>query len=85
MKLKKNWVYKMKNIFNDVSYVNHKTTKEIIKLADEQTEARIICKCGHSVLKPIKTDKIICTWCGEYVFKDKEAEFKYRLQSKLAK
>ena len=75
----------MGNLYKDISYANKKTIKEIIKLADIQTETRIICKCGHSVLVPLKKAKTICSWCGEYVFKDKETEFKYRLQSKLAK
>ena len=30
-------------------------------------------------------DKIICDFCGNYIFKDKEAEFKFRLKEKMNK
>lgn len=43
------------------------------------------CKCGHSVAFPNKTDKVICSWCGNYVFKDKKDEFKYKLSQEMKK
>ena len=39
------------------------------------------CKCGHSV--DVLGKKKICTHCGNYVFKNKEEEFKYRLEEKI--
>ena len=42
------------------------------------------CECGHSI-NFINSDKIICTHCGKYVFKNKEDEFKYKLNQKLKK
>lgn len=74
------------SIFGDNCYTKDpKKIKDIIKLASEQTDASIKCDCGHTVLVPTRKDKIICSWCGEYVFKDKETEFKYRMLSKLSK
>ena len=42
---------------------------------------KVKCPCGHSV--DVYHDKRICTHCGRYVFKNKEEEFKYRLNEKL--
>ena len=59
--------------------------KEIELKAKEQTESRIKCKhCGHSRLLG-KRDKVICNWCGNYIFKDDETEFKYRMQEQRLK
>ena len=44
----------------------------------------IKCKCGHSVLLG-KNKRIICTFCGRWVFKDKKDEFEYRLRERLRK
>lgn len=39
--------------------------------------------CGHSV-HFAKVDKKICSWCGNYVFKNRKVEFDYKLKSKKA-
>ncbi len=59
--------------------------KEIEKLRSIMSYHRTLCKCGHSVLIPPELDKIICTWCGNYIFKDKKEEFKYRLKEEMLK
>ena len=58
-------------------------------LQDEMKIAKILkpyslkCKnCGHTIVL-VRQDKKICDWCGHYVFKDKKAEFKYRLKEQL--
>ena len=44
---------------------------------------RVYCKsCGH-VMYIVKQEKALCDWCGHYIFKDKRAEFKYRLKEQL--
>lgn len=43
------------------------------------------CTCGHSVLFPNKTDRIICGWGGHYVYKDEKAKFKYKLKEEMNK
>lgn len=40
------------------------------------------CKCGHSV-DLIGINQKICSHCGNYVFKNKEEEFKYRLKENM--
>lgn len=59
--------------------------KEIIKYAEEISKGKVKCKCGHSVIMPPKFNKVICDWCGNYVFRDKKAEFEYRFKEKLNK
>ena len=46
------------------------------------TKNKISCECGHKIFL-YKKDKLICSWCGRYVFKNKRIEFKYRIKEKL--
>lgn len=46
------------------------------------------CKCENcgSVFKMFfKADKVICHNCGHFVFRNKKAKFKYRLNERLKK
>ena len=52
--------------------------KEIEKYTSVLSDHRVLCKCSHSILIPPEVNKVICSWCGKYVFKDKKEEFKYR-------
>lgn len=54
-----------------------------IKYAEELSKGKVKCSCGHSVIMPPHYDKIICNWCGNYAFRNKKAEFEYRMQEKL--
>lgn len=47
------------------------------------TDHSIKCKCGHSLF--FKRDYMICTWCGNIVFKNDKAKFKYELNKRLKK
>ena len=41
------------------------------------------CKCGHSVtIRPV-SEKALCRWCGKWVFKNKQDEFKFRMKEKI--
>lgn len=44
---------------------------------------KVECKCGKKVI--VLRDKKICSHCGNYVFKSKEEEFKYRVKEKICK
>lgn len=59
--------------------------KDIIKYTEEITKGKMKCKCGHSVIIPPQIKKVICHWCGNYVFKDKKAEFEYRIKEQFNK
>jgi uncharacterized paraquat-inducible protein A len=45
------------------------------------TDNTIKCSCGHSML--MNKDKVLCTWCGKYVYKDKKLEFEDKLKASL--
>ena len=51
-----------------------------IKYMNVLVKKRIKCKCGHSTYIPPELDKVICSWCGNYVFKDNKKEFEYRFK-----
>ena len=57
--------------------------EEDTKYFNELAKFRVMCKCGHSVIIKPSKKKVICTFCGRYVFRRKEDEFKYRLKEKL--
>ena len=46
-------------------------------------QAKVKCKhCGHSF--PIgNTERQICNYCGNWVYKNKKIEFKYELQKRI--
>lgn len=44
---------------------------------------KVRCKCSHSVFMPYGVDKKICSHCGNYVYRNKECEFKEKLLKKL--
>lgn len=41
------------------------------------------CKCGHSVTIINKYKRLICNWCGYYVYLYKEDEFKDKMKGLL--
>lgn len=57
--------------------------KEVEQVAKVLTELKTQCTCGHRVL--VMYDKAICNNCGRYVFKNKQDEFKYKLNLTLNK
>lgn len=57
------------------------------KLEKSRTKFKRYCKCGHSIVFPksLKRDKVICTHCGRYIFKNDLLEFEYRIKEKSKK
>lgn len=56
-----------------------KMTEELNKI----TKDRCICpNCGHTLLFN-RPDKVICSWCKHYVFKNKKVEFEWRLKESI--
>lgn len=65
-----------------------RTLKEEIKLQNELNKYKRKCKnCGHVMifLKTSKRNKIVCTYCGKYVYKNDLIEFKEKLNDKILK
>lgn len=58
---------------------------ELIRYTDIITKNKKKCRCGHSIILPPHLNKIVCNWCGNYVFKTKKDEFEYRLQETMHK
>ncbi len=46
-------------------------------------DSRVKCKCGHKINYPKDEEKIICSWCGNDVFKGKKTEFEYRMNQEM--
>ena len=63
-----------------------KSYKEMVLLDTERAKYRRYCKhCGHSVIIPktSKANKVICTWCGNYIYKNNFEEFKENIKKTL--
>ena len=52
--------------------------KEDSKKLDFYSKNSTKCKCGHTNFLGSR-EKIICSWCGMLVFKNKRIEFMYRI------
>ena len=57
--------------------------KEFKRMTEEYDKVKYTCKCGHRVVIPYNKEKNICSWCHNYVFKNNQEEFKYRLKEKI--
>lgn len=51
------------------------------KMIEERNKFKMYCSCGHSMIMfPFeKKNKKICRYCGNYVYINKQEEFKERL------
>lgn len=51
------------------------------KLINEKDKYKFYCKCGHyTYIYPMEQkNKKVCSWCGNYIYVSKKAEFKERL------
>lgn len=54
------------------------------KMFNEMSKYIVKCKCSHSVVIT-KQDRVLCTYCGNYVYKNKKIEFRYKLRERLSK
>lgn len=54
-------------------------------LYEEKQKYTHKCDCGHSVFIPNRKDRAICRYCHKLIFKDKKAEFEYRMKRELIK
>lgn len=71
---------KYKNVNNIKPIETDKMTlhfDESIKLESIKTKLTVKCKCGHSVFIPVYEDKVICTYCKNYVYNTTPMRFKH--------
>lgn len=59
--------------------------KKMQKLDNNRANFKRYCKCGHSIVFPAnsKTNKTICSWCGNYIYKNDLEEFKENIKKVL--
>lgn len=67
-----------------MTHYDNLTFEDIEKIASAKTDATIKCECGHSIVMS-KADRTICSWCGKWVYRTKEIEFKYKLRETINK
>ena len=69
---------------NSRDYLDH-SLKDDLKRHHYYSSMQKHCKnCGHSVFV-VNVDRIICSWCGKYVYKDDKTEFSYKIKENLNK
>ena len=61
------------------------TLEEYKRMSAEYDKVKYRCKCGHRVVIPSWEEKQVCTYCGNYVFKNKKDEDIYRIREKMKK
>ena len=70
----------MKNLDRNKNYL---TNKEIIKQQQVSADNTVKCKCGHSVVITNRFGRVLCNWCGQWVYRDSKIKFKYKLMEEL--
>lgn len=58
---------------------------ELDKYASILKDYKTTCMCGHRMLIPYHIDKMICSWYGNYVYRNKRVEFKDKLKREMKK
>ena len=57
------------------------TDAEFKRMSEEYSKVKYKCKhCGHKVVIPTWVDKQLCSWCGYYVFRNKQLEFRENMK-----
>lgn len=55
------------------------------KLMREKQKITYDCKCGHRVTIPAFLNRRICSWCGNWVYKNQKDKFKENLRKEFKK
>lgn len=57
------------------------TIKEYENMTKEYDKCKIKCsRCGHKTIIPVWVDKLPCNWCGYYIYRNKQLEFKEKVK-----
>ena len=68
---------------DDVDF--YKMLKKDVKLQDAIKKHNRYCKhCGHTMTL-LNTDRVLCTWCGNWIYYDEKTEFKYKMLEQMKK
>jgi len=61
----------------------YKSLNEIVTEHDKIQDYMVKCKCNHTILFTGSKDRLCCSHCGNYVYKDKKTEIKYKMKEYL--
>lgn len=59
--------------------------EEMRKYDLELSKLSVKCNCGHTIDFKSNKNKILCSWCGNYVYKNKKIEFIEKLKKEMRK
>lgn len=59
------------------------TFSQVVRRHDKFQDYMVKCKCSHTILFTGYKDRLLCRYCGRYVYRNKNAEFKYKMKEKL--
>lgn len=71
------------DIDKDTRGREYKSYKQIKKDCEVIQNFMIKCKCSHTILFTGLKDRLCCSHCGRYVYRNKKAELKYKLKELL--
>ena len=61
----------------------YKTLKEIVRDQNKIQDYMVKCKCSHTMLFTGSKDRLCCSHCGHYVYRDNKTEIKYKMKEYL--
>lgn len=64
----------------DNGFAQRYNKKEMDRMFKTYTDNSYKCRCGHTVTIAKNCEKVVCSHCGRYVFREKKDEFMYRLK-----
>lgn len=62
-----------------MAYIEVYSKEKVKKIEKERSNYKVTCKCGHVVVLA-RADRVLCTHCGYWVYKDEKTRFKYELE-----
>lgn len=71
------------DIDKDTRGRQYKSLREIAKDYDRLQDYMVKCKCSHTILFTGNKDRLCCSYCGNYVYKNKATEIKYKMKEYL--
>lgn len=71
------------DIDKDTRGRQYKSFQEIVRDSHKIQDYMIKCKCSHTMLFTGNKDRLCCSHCGNYVYKDKKTEIKYKMKEYL--
>jgi len=73
----------MRPVKNVRAFIDNLTKKDI-KKANDLEKIKVYCECGHSIpfraTNKYNNDRLICHYCGKYVYRNEEIKKKYELE-----